>query len=73
MPFMFIDLNFEDKFNIILEYIIQFKMHLKMFLCYLSVLEEIDENIFNLPNDYSLAHCVAEDLRMGAGIAVDFK
>ncbi|KAL4122999.1 hypothetical protein QTP88_015232 [Uroleucon formosanum] len=37
------------------------------------VLEEIDENIFNLPNDYSLAHCVAEDLRMGAGIAVDFK
>ncbi|XP_060866248.1 uncharacterized protein LOC132941983 [Metopolophium dirhodum] len=38
-----------------------------------GVLEEIDENIFNLSKEYSLAHCVAEDLRMGAGIAVDFK
>ncbi|XP_060862340.1 uncharacterized protein LOC132939272 isoform X2 [Metopolophium dirhodum] len=37
------------------------------------VLEEIDEDIFKLSKEYSLAHCVAEDLRMGAGIAVDFK
>jgi len=70
---MFINLNFEDKFNIILEYIIQFKMYLNMFHYYLSVLEEIDEDIFKLSKEYSLAHCVAEDLRMGAGIAVDFK
>jgi len=70
---MFINLNFEDKFNIILKYIIQFKIYLKMFHCYLSVLEEIDKDIFKLSKEYSLAHCVAEDLRMGAGIAVDFK
>ncbi|XP_001946380.2 uncharacterized protein LOC100162846 isoform X2 [Acyrthosiphon pisum] len=38
-----------------------------------GILEEIDENIFKLSKEYSLAHCVAEDLRMGAGIAVDFK
>ncbi|XP_022180610.1 uncharacterized protein LOC111040854 isoform X2 [Myzus persicae] len=38
-----------------------------------SIFEEIDEDIFKLSKDYSLAHCVAEDLRMGAGIAVDFK
>ena len=69
---MFINLNFEDKFNIILQYI-QFKIYLKMFHCYLSVLKEIDEDIFKLSKEYSLAHCVAEDLRMGAGIAVDFK
>ncbi|CAI6373290.1 unnamed protein product [Macrosiphum euphorbiae] len=37
------------------------------------VLKEIDEDIFKLSKEYSLAHCVAEDLRMGAGIAVDFK
>ncbi|XP_060836859.1 uncharacterized protein LOC132919335 isoform X2 [Rhopalosiphum padi] len=37
------------------------------------IFEEIDEDLFKLSKDYSLAHCVAEDLRMGAGIAVDFK
>jgi len=26
-----------------------------------------------LPKEYALAHCVAEDLKMGAGIAVEFK
>jgi hypothetical protein len=52
----------------------QFKMYLQFFHCYLiSIFEEIDEDLFKLPKDYSLAHCVAEDLRMGAGIAVDFK
>ncbi|VVC44083.1 Hypothetical protein CINCED_3A004486 [Cinara cedri] len=34
---------------------------------------EIDEDLFNLPDEFSLAHCVAEDLKMGAGIAVEFK
>jgi len=48
-------------------------MHLQLLHCYLSVLDEIDIDIFKLPKEYSLAHCVAEDLRMGAGIAVDFK
>lgn len=38
-----------------------------------SVLREIDEDLFNLPKEIPLAHCVAEDLRMGAGIAVEFK
>lgn len=38
-----------------------------------SFLEEINEDLFELPNEFSLAHCVAEDLRMGAGIAVTFK
>jgi len=40
---------------------------------YYSVLQEINEDLFNLPYDYALAHCVAEDLKMGAGIAVNFK
>jgi len=40
---------------------------------YSSFLEEIDENLFNLSNKFALAHCVAEDLRMGAGIAIEFK
>ncbi|XP_050063960.1 uncharacterized protein LOC114132023 [Aphis gossypii] len=38
-----------------------------------GMIEEIDEDLFKLSKDYCLAHCVAEDLRMGAGIAVDFK
>jgi hypothetical protein len=38
-----------------------------------SYLKEIDENLFNLPRDIPVAHCIAEDLRMGAGIAVKFK
>jgi hypothetical protein len=36
-------------------------------------LREIDENLFNLSGDVCLAHCVAEDLRMGDGIAMEFK
>ncbi|XP_050540188.1 uncharacterized protein LOC126904889 [Daktulosphaira vitifoliae] len=35
--------------------------------------KELDENLFNLGNEYAFAHCVAEDLQMGAGIAVEFK
>jgi len=40
---------------------------------YFSILEEIDQNLFELSDEFSLAHCVAEDLRMGAGIAIEFK
>uniref|UniRef100_A0A2S2QR77 O-acetyl-ADP-ribose deacetylase n=1 Tax=Sipha flava TaxID=143950 RepID=A0A2S2QR77_9HEMI len=38
-----------------------------------NYLKEIDENLFNLSGEVSLAHCVAEDLRMGDGIAMEFK
>uniref|UniRef100_A0A8C6UUS7 O-acyl-ADP-ribose deacylase 1 n=1 Tax=Neogobius melanostomus TaxID=47308 RepID=A0A8C6UUS7_9GOBI len=30
-------------------------------------------NLFTCPSDESLAHCISEDYRMGAGIAVRFK
>ncbi|XP_071051840.1 uncharacterized protein [Onthophagus taurus] len=30
-------------------------------------------NLFDAPRDYSLAHCVSEDLKMGAGIAAEVK
>ncbi|KAK7873270.1 hypothetical protein R5R35_011338 [Gryllus longicercus] len=36
-------------------------------------IEEINGDLFSAPEDYSLAHCVAADLRMGSGIAVQFK
>ncbi|CAH1170078.1 unnamed protein product [Phaedon cochleariae] len=35
--------------------------------------EEIEKDLFEMPSDYSLGHCVAEDMRMGSGIAVKFK
>ncbi|XP_018569525.1 putative uncharacterized protein DDB_G0282133 isoform X2 [Anoplophora glabripennis] len=35
--------------------------------------EEIQQDLFEMPKDYSLGHCVAEDMRMGSGIAVTFK
>ncbi|XP_050537929.1 uncharacterized protein LOC126903640 isoform X2 [Daktulosphaira vitifoliae] len=35
--------------------------------------EELDENLFKMGKEYAFAHCVAEDLRMGAGIALEFK
>ncbi|XP_039439698.1 ADP-ribose glycohydrolase OARD1-like isoform X1 [Culex pipiens pallens] len=34
---------------------------------------ELDGDLFAAPKDHSLAHCVASDLKMGAGIAVRFK
>ncbi|XP_025424426.1 uncharacterized protein LOC112693534 [Sipha flava] len=37
------------------------------------VIKEVDENLFNLPRDVALAHCIAEDLRMERGVAVQFK
>ncbi|XP_062534331.1 ADP-ribose glycohydrolase OARD1-like isoform X1 [Armigeres subalbatus] len=34
---------------------------------------EIEGDLFAVPKDHSLAHCVAADLKMGGGIAVKFK
>lgn len=36
-------------------------------------LKDIEGDLFKAPNTCSLAHCVAADLKMGAGIAVKFK
>ncbi|XP_064211328.1 uncharacterized protein LOC661444 isoform X2 [Tribolium castaneum] len=36
-------------------------------------IKEIVSNLFEMPDDYSLAHCVAEDMNMGSGIAVQFR
>ncbi|XP_055532129.1 ADP-ribose glycohydrolase OARD1-like isoform X2 [Wyeomyia smithii] len=33
---------------------------------------EIEGDLFAAPKDHSLAHCVAADLKMGAGIAIKF-
>uniref|UniRef100_A0A3B3Z374 Macro domain-containing protein n=1 Tax=Poecilia mexicana TaxID=48701 RepID=A0A3B3Z374_9TELE len=35
--------------------------------------EYITGDLFSCPRDESLAHCISEDCRMGAGIAVMFK
>lgn len=34
--------------------------------------EEIEEDLFALPDDYTLAHCISADAKMGKGIAVEF-
>nr|CAI5849357.1 unnamed protein product [Callosobruchus analis] len=39
---------------------------------YVKVTEKSGD-LFEMPKEYSLAHCVAEDLSMGSGIAVHFK
>lgn len=36
-------------------------------------IREIDGDLFGAPKDESLAHCVAADMRLGAGIAVKFR
>lgn len=36
-------------------------------------LNEVEGDLFSAPANFSLAHCVAADLGMGAGIAVKFK
>lgn len=38
-----------------------------------SVIKEMEGDLFEAPNDYSLAHCVGQDFRMGSGIAVEFR
>lgn len=40
---------------------------------YEDVIEEVNIFLFNMPVEYSLGHCVAQDMRMSAGIAVLFK
>lgn len=35
--------------------------------------KEIEQNLFEMSEEFSLGHCVAEDMRMGSGIAVTFK
>lgn len=37
------------------------------------IYKEESKNLFTLPNDYILAHCVSRDLAMGAGIAKVFR
>lgn len=39
----------------------------------LKKVNEVDQDLFGMPEEYSLGHCVAEDMRMGSGIAVTFK
>lgn len=36
-------------------------------------INNVKGNLFDAPDTSSLAHCVAEDLQMGAGIAVEFR
>lgn len=36
-------------------------------------IKEIKYNLFNLPNEYYLAHCISADYELGAGIAVEFQ
>ncbi|XP_050065501.1 uncharacterized protein LOC126554464 [Aphis gossypii] len=36
-------------------------------------IEEVNISLFDMPGEYSLGHCIAQDMRMSAGIAVDFK
>lgn len=38
-----------------------------------KVIEEVDVFLFDMPEEYSLGHCVAKDMRMSAGIAIHFK
>ncbi|XP_073824344.1 terminal ADP-ribose protein glycohydrolase 3 [Musca autumnalis] len=35
--------------------------------------KEVSGDLFSVAEDYSMAHCVAADLRMGKGIAVKFR
>jgi hypothetical protein len=36
-------------------------------------LKEIKKDLFTMPDNYLLAHCISADAKMGAGIAVIFK
>lgn len=35
-------------------------------------IKEIKKDIFTMPNDYALAHCISADFALGAGIAKEF-
>ena len=36
------------------------------------VFKEVKQNLFSIPNDYYLAHCISDDFVLGKGIAVEF-
>jgi hypothetical protein len=36
-------------------------------------IKEVEGDLFSAPKNVSLAHCVAADLKMGAGIAIKFR
>lgn len=38
-----------------------------------SIVREEDMNLFDSGEEFALAHCVAEDMNMGSGIAVEFR
>lgn len=37
------------------------------------IVKEMSGDLFTSPKEWSLAHCVATDMRMGSGIAVNFR
>lgn len=37
------------------------------------VLREVNGDLFSASEEYALGHCVAADMKMGAGIAIMFK
>lgn len=38
-----------------------------------TIIEEVNTFLFSMPVEYALGHCVAQDMRMSAGIALYFK
>lgn len=36
------------------------------------IIKEEKRDLFTMPNDYALAHCISADFRLGAGIAKEF-
>ncbi|XP_022174840.1 uncharacterized protein LOC111036885 isoform X2 [Myzus persicae] len=48
-------------------------MELKSDIDHQNIIEEVNVFLFDMPEKYSLGHCVARDMRMSAGIATHFK
>jgi len=48
-------------------------MELKSDINLQDIIEEVNIFLFDMPEEYSLGHCVAKDMRMSAGIAMHFK
>lgn len=39
-----------------------------------KIIEEVDIiSLFDMPVEYFLGHCIAKDMRLNAGITIDFK
>ena len=36
------------------------------------IYREVQQDLFSVPKDYCLAHCISADFKLGAGIAVEF-